>query len=960
MSVVSLVIYVPFAVLSGWLYVDYNPKLKSAESKPHGRVELVFTLGRVAISFVNSFFGSTEGGKTIVLIVVLITATGSMAVVAAACIPFLMHIKLEEEMGAIGYLGFAFVLGILLSDVRYKQFCMLYNRYFAKLSPDLQNEGKPTEAYDNVFNSAMDLSAIKPMRFGNLLFETDYYLLIKKIIDDWDTYSRTERRDHIAVLREMYLSIAESMKVDSGMFLLTCAYLEYYLARDANTALTLLIRAKASRPPIDVRVALYGLAKDIESAREAEMRVGQTGLSITVFLDRYYDSATKNHNDIYVCARKLLKMSVMKATLQKDFAFVTVQLVSKAAKADKAYSQLLKDFPDAREAMALKARLYEEVFNDKAEAVRLLAAARDLEGVFKEQDATGSSYGESQSHSSSVSSRSERGDKGNYSSFTDEHYGRTEKMLHFVHVCLLLVVISIVFAKVQIGNTSQLIGLIPSSGDVLRSAVRLNVAWLKLIEDSCSYKSETLFELHRDELRQYIIDLAVGINTMRELGDSSIKKLFEDWSILLPSSNVTELYLQSPTNFATLTNTFISAMGDVADKYNYTTFPDAINSPQLQWAARHHGADLMYEWCLHLIEQQGLSSTLQLENTQRVNSWVNAANLVLIFLIMVFIIGVFHAKFKMYNTDASEHITSVILSRIGKRNRKRLLTQLAICRDIAAYGGQDERTSQDFLQDESGKLKVKEIAVFAEDVRNDDQFMRRKVSWSHHPDIKPNSFLISDSDDDLHSNKKAAVPTDNEGESGDSVPRKPPTLDTIEDADSRLSDDEDAEEESFNSVQEAHRPHSSNRPGLLKIRSKFSRKRDVEKKEMPSSRGPEVIKSAQVNEAVGDERSQEVFSGKPPDSDRNGESWSLFYLFNMAYQLVVTRPFTRFISICFLIELLLLALNMKVVSDATSNNAAFTNFLVLGPKVEFQALLTVYYAMYVVDDSNEPMNVLVE
>ncbi|KAJ3343934.1 hypothetical protein HDU93_005217 [Gonapodya sp. JEL0774] len=46
-SALALLFYLPLALLSAWLFFDYNPKAKRSESKAHGRAEVWNTVGRV-------------------------------------------------------------------------------------------------------------------------------------------------------------------------------------------------------------------------------------------------------------------------------------------------------------------------------------------------------------------------------------------------------------------------------------------------------------------------------------------------------------------------------------------------------------------------------------------------------------------------------------------------------------------------------------------------------------------------------------------------------------------------------------------------------------------------------------------------------------------------------------------------------------------------------------------------
>ncbi|KAJ3343932.1 hypothetical protein HDU93_005215 [Gonapodya sp. JEL0774] len=639
-SLLALIFYLPLALLSAMLFFDYNPKAKRSESKAHGRAEVWNTVGRVIISIVHSAHGTPRKDVLSVILAVSLLSlgngiahapfyhhylnklrAGTTNIVLAVCVLALAGGSVNDWLAFVSFVSCAFALGWVLADIRCHFALELFRKGHAKFASE-----NTAFSDENIRVSSLTVSSPKQdFSVSQMIFETDFYLAFRHVVVSWKDMTVSEKVSSLAFLRMVYQKLDTRNGPEAGWFLFHCAVIEFHFANEIERSREYLARAKACRPPWDVVVALYSLSRDMQTAKEAAQYDGRP-LSITEQMShkKFFDAATGHHNAIYSTAHKLAKIMDLKRTSPVEVSTLTVELVWAVMSAEQSYALLCSEFPDNPLALRLRARLYDEVFHDSAEALRLEVLARELDRLgspreFSNKGALSSHLNNSSKSSdqitatsngsdSTTANRAQRGAKA----LTEEHFQATGKALKWIYLCL------IVIGIVNISN------------------------------------------------QQAILDFF----------NSPTVELPE-----MPSNSTGMIYYKSPTQFSNLITTFLLAMR-VISNYSYDHFQDAITSPELTFAVKYKADATLYEWCQRLIQQQALESDLALGAALKMNQAVHLSSLFLILGMGVLVISTFHFKFRAYNSSRGNALVARIFRHLGRKCRRALITDLARHPDI--------------------------------------------------------------------------------------------------------------------------------------------------------------------------------------------------------------------------------------------------------------------------------------
>ncbi|KXS18128.1 hypothetical protein M427DRAFT_29873 [Gonapodya prolifera JEL478] len=615
-SLLALVFYVPLALLAAYLFFDYNPKARRSESKAHGRAEVWNTVGRVIISVFKA--AQTSSPDRVLLSVVLIVSlvsiingivhapfyrhylnklrSGTSSISVALCVLALAGGSLEDPLSFSTFVGCAFGVGWALADARCRLFESAFRRNHAAFASN--HTSLPVSAEDiRVSELSVAVAARERREFAvaQLIFETDFYLVFRHAVVSWDDMAAAEKVSTVAYLRSVYQGLDRRNGPSAGWFLFYCAMTEFHLANETERSREFLVRAKACRPPWDVIVAIYSLCRDMRTAKEAAQNDGRP-LSITEQMShkKFFDAATGSHNAIYATAHKLGKVMDLKRTSQSEVSSLTVRLVESVMAAEEAYALLCSEFPDNTLAMRLWARLYEEVFHDKAEALRLEVMANEVERVGSPREfepkrgvppgmlstQASSNASKTSDHPQSSASLGSSGSNVNKThkgskQVIEVHLTATTKALWWMYLCLALIasvnIASLVLVSKRISETGDIISLVRNTGNVLKNTVQCNVGWLLMLEDRSSYQDPDMFKRHQAEFDLSLDQLRDSVNLIRDTNQPGIVEFFNSKSVVMPpipTNSTGIIYYQSQTQFSSLMSTFIQAMR-IVNNYSY-------------------------------------------------------------------------------------------------------------------------------------------------------------------------------------------------------------------------------------------------------------------------------------------------------------------------------------------------------------------------------------------------------
>eukprot|EP01133_Synstelium_polycarpum_P005295 gene5295-6138_t len=372
LSILSLIILVPYSIVTCSTYFEMNPHVKNTFSRMNSRYEVVLLIIKILLTFLFQLIYTSYITLGILFFLFMFT-TVSLSIIL---MPFHNHImnQFRTALGSVCLWAGICLLAIIAVNDPSSRITMIV--FVAGIIPAFIFGAVSIELRKRYLLKRVDEFIENPTTWKPFIVSTDYEIVSRYLLAD------TKNDSAIDTINRVYLRGLEATPNAPMLLKAYCYFLKVH-KNDHVQSHTILERLRETKPAWDTNFFVYHQDQERERRNDANgVGAGQKFEDFMVYLDfkRIYGMAKHYHVVALKSINKFWTIAAQRRSAQ--FALLSEQsarIARSETKANKFYRNLLELHPTSSRIMRDYARFVDDVMNDKDLAAQLLERANKAE-----------------------------------------------------------------------------------------------------------------------------------------------------------------------------------------------------------------------------------------------------------------------------------------------------------------------------------------------------------------------------------------------------------------------------------------------------------------------------------------------------------------------------------------------------------------------------------------------------